>query len=81
MALRAILVLAGILLSSVTPLRAHAEQSWLQVLEMERDTALAAQSHFGLAGLYRKQGQTAQAQHEMQDFQKLQGTIGPHRSE
>jgi tetratricopeptide (TPR) repeat protein len=58
-----------------------AEQSWLKVVELEKDTALAAQSHFGLAGLYRKQGKTAQAQHEMQEFQKLQGTIGPPRSE
>jgi len=58
-----------------------AEQSWLKVVELEKDTALAAQSHFGLAGLYRKQGKTAQAQHELQEFQKLQGTIGPPRSE
>jgi tetratricopeptide (TPR) repeat protein len=58
-----------------------AEQSWLKVVELEKDTALAAQSHFGLAGLYRKQGKTAPAQHEMQEFQKLQGTIGPPRSE
>jgi tetratricopeptide (TPR) repeat protein len=58
-----------------------AEQSWLKVVELEKDTSLAAQSHFGLAGLYRKQGKTAQAQHEMQEFQKLQSTIGPPRSE
>jgi len=60
---------------------AAAEKSWLKVLELEKDTSLAAQSHFGLAGLYRKQGKTAQAQHEMQEFQKLQSTIGPPRSE
>lgn len=58
-----------------------AEQSWLKVVELEKDTSLAAQSHFGLAGLYRRQGKTAQAQHEMQEFQKLQSTIGPARSE
>ena len=58
-----------------------AEQSWLKVVELEKDTSLAAQSHFGLAGLYRKQGKTAQAQREMQEFQKLQSTIGPPRSE
>ena len=58
-----------------------AEQSWLKVVELEKDTSLAAQSHFGLAGLYRKQGKTAQAQHEMQEFRKLQSTIGPPRSE
>jgi len=60
---------------------ATAEQSWLKVVELEKDTSIAAQSHFGLAGLYRKQGKTAQAQHEMQEFQKLQSTIGPPRSE
>jgi len=58
-----------------------AEQSWLKVIKLEKDTSLAAQSHFGLAGLYRKQGKTAQAQHEMQEFRKLQSTIGPPRSE
>ena len=60
---------------------ATAERSWSKVVELEKDTALAAQSHFGLAGLYRKQGKTAQAQREMQEFQKLQGAIGPPRSE
>ena len=58
-----------------------AEKSWLRVVELEKDTSLAAQSHFGLAALYRKQGKTAQAQKEMQEFQKLQSTIGPPRSQ
>ncbi len=58
-----------------------AEKSWLKVIELEKETSLAAQSHFGLAGLYRKQGKAAQAQHEMQEFQKLQSTIGPPRSQ
>jgi tetratricopeptide (TPR) repeat protein len=60
---------------------AAAEKAWLKVLELEKQTALAAQSHFGLAAIYRKQGKTAQAQHEMQEFQKLQSTIGPPRSQ
>jgi tetratricopeptide (TPR) repeat protein len=60
---------------------ATAEQAWLKVIELEKTTSLAAQAHFGLAGLYRKQGKTAQAQHEMQEFQKLQNAIGPPRSE
>jgi len=60
---------------------ATAEKTWLKVIEIEKTTSLAAQSHFGLAGLYRKQGKTAQAQREMQEFQKLQSTIGPPRSE
>src|ERR1700680_1902724 len=58
-----------------------AERSWLKVIELEKDTSLAAQSHFGLAALYRKQGKTDRAQREMQEFQKLQSTIGPPRSE
>ena len=58
-----------------------AEGSWLRLLAVEKNTSLAAQAHFGLAGLYRKQGKTAQAQHEMQEFQKLQTTIGPPRSD
>jgi tetratricopeptide (TPR) repeat protein len=60
---------------------AAAERAWLKVIELEKNTSLAAQAHFGLAGLYRKQGKTAQAQHEMQEFQKLQSAIGPLRSE
>src|SRR5882724_1784890 len=66
---------------SLTGDAATAEKSWTRVVELEKDTSLAAQAHFGLAGLYRKQGKAPQAQHEMQEFQKLQGTIGPPRSE
>jgi tetratricopeptide (TPR) repeat protein len=58
-----------------------AERVWLKVIEFEKNTSLAAQAHFGLAGLYRKQGKAGQAQHEMQEFQKLQSAIGPPRSE
>ena len=60
---------------------ATAEKSWTRVIELEKGTSLAAQAHFGLAGVYRKQGKTAQAQHEMQEFQRLQNAIGPPRSE
>lgn len=60
---------------------ATAEKAWLRVTALEKNTSLAAQTHFALATLYRKQGKTAQAQHEMQEFQRLQSTIGPPRSE
>ena len=60
---------------------AIAQKSWTRVIELEKDTSLAAQSHFGLAALYRKQGKTDRAQREMQEFQKLQSAIGPPRSE
>ena len=67
--------------SSLEGNAATAENAWVRLVELEKNTALAAQAHFGLAGLYRKQGKTAEAQREMQEFQKLQSTIGPPRSE
>ena len=67
--------------ASLTGDSATAEKSWTRVIELEKDSSLAAQSHFGLAALYRKQGKTDRAQREMQEFQKLQSTIGPPRSE
>jgi tetratricopeptide (TPR) repeat protein len=52
---------------------AAAEKAWNKLLSIENQSPLAAQAHFGLAGLYRKQGKTAEAKHEMQEFEKLQG--------
>jgi tetratricopeptide (TPR) repeat protein len=51
---------------------AAAERAWTKLLSVEKQSSLAAQAHFGLAGIYRKQGKTAEAQHEMQEFQSLQ---------
>ena len=48
-----------------------AEKSWLELLSIEKEGDLAAQTHFALAGLYRKQSKTAEADREMQAFQKL----------
>lgn len=56
---------------------ATAEKDWTKLLSIEKDTSLAAQAHFGLSGLYRKQGKTAAAQHEMQEFQRLQTSSNP----
>jgi tetratricopeptide (TPR) repeat protein len=53
---------------------AAAEKAWTKLLSIEKDTALAGQTHFALAGLYRKQGKTAEAERETQEFQKLQGS-------
>lgn len=50
-----------------------AEKEWTRLLSIEKESSLAAQAHFGLASLYRKQGKTAAAQREMQEFQRLQG--------
>jgi tetratricopeptide (TPR) repeat protein len=55
---------------------ALAEKSWTHVLKIEDNTPLAAQAHFGLAGIYRKQGKTADASREMEQFRKLQGNAG-----
>ena len=49
-----------------------AEKAWTKLLTVEKASSLAAQTHFALAGLYRKQGRTADAEREMQEFQKLQ---------
>ena len=51
---------------------AAAEKAWTKLLSIEKQSSLAAQAHFGLVGIYRKQGKTAEAQHEMQEFQSLQ---------
>ncbi len=49
-----------------------AEKAWAQVIAIEKTSQLAAQAHFGLASLYRKQGKTAEAEREMQQYRKLQ---------
>jgi tetratricopeptide (TPR) repeat protein len=56
---------------------AAAEKAWAKLLSIEKDTSLAAQAHFALANLYRKQGKTAAAQREMQEFQRLQAGSNP----
>jgi hypothetical protein len=50
-----------------------AQKSWLRLLALENNTPLAGQAHFGLAGIYRKQGKTAEAEKEMELFRNLQG--------
>ena len=54
---------------------AAAEKAWTRVIELEKESSLAAQAHFGLANLYRRQGNTAKAQHEMQEYKKLQDRV------
>ncbi|MFY9742813.1 MAG: tetratricopeptide repeat protein [Candidatus Sulfotelmatobacter sp.] len=49
-----------------------AEKAWTKLLSIEKQSSLAAQAHFGLAAIYRKQGKTEQAKQEMQQFQNLQ---------
>ncbi|MGH9613857.1 MAG: tetratricopeptide repeat protein [Bryobacteraceae bacterium] len=54
-----------------------AEKAWTGVIAIEKTGSLAAQAHFGLAGLYRKQGKMADAEREMQEFEKLQRPATP----
>jgi tetratricopeptide (TPR) repeat protein len=56
---------------------ASAERAWTKLLTIEKSTSLAAQTHFALAGLYRKQGKMSEADREMQEFQKLQNSATP----
>jgi hypothetical protein len=51
---------------------AAAEKAWTKLLAIEKGSSLAAQTHFALAGLYRKQGKKADAERETREFQKLQ---------
>jgi tetratricopeptide (TPR) repeat protein len=53
---------------------ALAQKSWVHLLTLENNTSLAGQAHFGLAGIYRKQGKTAEAEKEMELFRKLQSS-------
>ena len=55
---------------------ALAEKSWLHLLSLDKDSTLAAQAHFGLAGIYRKQGKSAESDREMELFRQLQGNAG-----
>jgi len=55
---------------------ADAEKQWTRLLSIEKETSLAAQAHFALGNLYRKQGKTEAAKHEMREFQRLQSNSG-----
>jgi tetratricopeptide (TPR) repeat protein len=49
-----------------------AERSFGHVIELEKETPLAAQAYLALAGIHRKQGRTEQAAQEMQEFRRIQ---------
>ncbi|HLX45026.1 MAG TPA: tetratricopeptide repeat protein [Bryobacteraceae bacterium] len=55
--------------------KASAEKAWLSALEILKDGPVAAQSHFGLAALYRERGDAAKADAEMKEFQRLQKAV------
>jgi tetratricopeptide (TPR) repeat protein len=51
---------------------ALAERSLNRVVELEKDTPLAARTHLVLAEIHRKQGKTEQAAREMQEHRRMQ---------
>lgn len=50
-----------------------AESCWNRLLTLENQTPLAAQTHFSLASLYRKRGQTEKATAAMAEYRRLRG--------
>ncbi len=48
-----------------------AEAAWTKLLYLESSGQLAAEAHFGLAALYRKQGKADQAAHEIEEYNRL----------
>ncbi len=63
---------------SMTGDSAGAEKHWKRVLELESKSDLAAQAHFGLASLYRKQGKQKEAAGEMSEYESLKQHQPPH---
>jgi hypothetical protein len=57
--------------SSLDDDNSAAEKAWLAVLELEKESPLSAQAHFGLSNLYRKTN-SAKAAEELKEFQRLQ---------
>jgi tetratricopeptide (TPR) repeat protein len=49
-----------------------AEHAFSRVIELEKQTPLAGQAYLALAGIHRKQGKTDQAQHEMEEYRRIQ---------
>ena len=49
-----------------------AENAWTKLIRLENISRLAAQAHFGLAALYRKQGRAADSAREIEEYKKLQ---------
>jgi tetratricopeptide (TPR) repeat protein len=50
----------------------EAERAFSRVIELEKETPLAAQAYLALAGIHRKQGKAEQANREMQDYRRIQ---------
>jgi tetratricopeptide (TPR) repeat protein len=56
-----------------------AERALTRVIDLEKDTPLAARSYLTLAGIHRRQGKTDQAAREMQEYRRIQAlSAHPH---
>jgi tetratricopeptide (TPR) repeat protein len=56
-----------------------AERALTRVIDLEKDTPLAARSYLTLAGIHRRQGKTDQAAREMQEYRRIQAlSAQPH---
>jgi tetratricopeptide (TPR) repeat protein len=51
---------------------ADAEHALQRVIELEKESLLAGQAYFALAGIHRKQGKTEQAAKEMAEYRRIQ---------
>jgi protein O-GlcNAc transferase len=56
---------------------ATGERALLRVIALEKESPLAAQAHYALAGLYRKRGEGQEAERELEQFHRLQSRNSP----
>jgi hypothetical protein len=52
-----------------------AQHALTRVIELEKDTPLAAQAYLALAGIHRRQGKKDQAAREMQEYRRIQALV------
>jgi tetratricopeptide (TPR) repeat protein len=49
-----------------------AERAFTRVIQLEKETPLAGQAYLALAGVHRKQGKTAEAARDLEEFRRIQ---------
>ena len=52
--------------------KAAAIKAWLDTVAAGKDAPVVAMAHFGLAGVYRQQGDSGKAEAEMREYRRLQ---------
>jgi cytochrome c-type biogenesis protein CcmH/NrfG len=58
----------------------EAEQAFNHVIQLEKETPLAAQAYLAVAAVHRKQGRSDQAARDMQEFRRIQSLTSPSAS-